>query len=178
MKNIGKIIIIAAVALLVVICIIAFKTDNVTQNPVSNNKSSKLPKDISINDVQIVYLCKTTYNEDGEEEYKKKDLYNSEAMALLNGIAQITDDNDCISLRDKINEEELKYKYLVQGYNEENYIEFRIEIFVYNESANKKTVVEYDKLKDYYNPEEYILDNPEAAEYIIKYMDNMSSDKD
>lgn len=63
----------------------------------------------------------------------------------------------------------------MQGYNSENYIEFRIEIYVYSE--NSKTVIRYDKIETISNPEQYVLNNKEVADYMMKYMDEMQSDK-
>lgn len=149
----------------------------VLQNITQNTKVKELPKGVKVDDIEIVYLAKTTY-EENENAYKTKDLYDEEANTFVQGVAQLVNDADCSNLNRKIENDDAKYKYLVQGYNSDGYIEFRIEIYVYNESSNKKIIVQYDKLKDYYNPEEYILDNDEAVNYIVKYMDEMQGDEE
>ena len=177
-KSISKILIIILSVIVATTCLIVWKNGDIAQNPVQKTQVSSLPKGVAINDIEIVYLCKTAYGQDDEAVYKKKDLYDEEAQSMLKGIAQLVSDNDCTSFDGKVQEEGLQYNYLIQGYNAESYIEFRIEVYVYGERTNKETVVIYEKLEDYYNPDVYILDNDKATKYIMKYMDEIKVDKE
>ena len=90
---------------------------------------------VKIDDIKTLYLCKTSYMYDDKEEYKKNDLYDKDAQDVLKNISNIVSNKECIKFDTEIEREGLAYKYLINGYNENDYIEINFIYFYQHKSG-------------------------------------------